>query len=253
MQQLFCDGRNSLGGSSSDITLQLSQPLQVASHGQPGLRRFRVDSLRIPNVFPTISAYNPPNNKLRFTAGPTKQTYNALVASGNYEKLSDLCVAIAKGMNDCAPPAIFKCTSDDAKMEIKLTTEGGTTAFGIDNTIGLGRQLLARPLYDTTVTDGQATSFTFTQVTLRGMDVIYLSSNVLSNGETVGARGSSDTVLQINVTEPYGAVIERSMATDVWLPLPKRMITHLNFTLRDRNYTPLTMIPTFSLVLTVSP
>jgi hypothetical protein len=257
MQQHFVDGRyRAQNTSSSDFAVELSR--QVNGTGRSKQRRFRVDFLRVPNVFPTTY---PPANKLRFFMGDNDQSYDATLPVTNFSSLAEFAAAIATAMTNTSPLSTVNVDTprptDYDQFRITLTS---VTNFRIDGTYGLGAQLLSSPLYvhpPSTFQDPavKAPSFTFTNVTLRGPEVLYLSSSTLNKDSsgTMGPLNSTDTLMQINVTEPYGAVIERSMPTDVWLPLSQQNTRQVEFTLRDRNYQPLEMSPSFSLVLTTSP
>jgi hypothetical protein len=120
-----------------------------------------------------------------------------------------------------------------------------TNNFTISATVGFGIQLLSRPYTQT------ANSYACTYVSMAGADVIYLTSSLFSSMLTIGPNGAHDTVMVVNVVEPYASVIDRNMAYDVWLPMPPMQTGQIDFALRDRNYNVLTSVPNFSLVVTI--
>ena len=72
-----------------------------------------------------------------------------------------------------------------------------TTAFTI---VGgtYAAQLMSRPYTNT------AFSYSFTYVSVLGIDMFYLSSQNLSTLDTVGPGGAHDTLMSAIVTQPFG-------------------------------------------------
>jgi hypothetical protein len=83
------------------------------------------------------------------------------------------------------------------------------------------------------------------------MDVLYLSSPTLTAGNQNGTNKFDDAIMQVNVTEPYGGVIDRSMSVDVWLPLPRLQSMVLEFSLLDRDGQVLQNVPSINFVITI--
>jgi hypothetical protein len=129
-----------------------------------------------------------------------------------------------------------------------LTITNSAYGFTIDGTVGYGIALLARPY---TGTMGTSTTLVWPFCPVYGVDCIYLASPQFATRDTVGPGGAHDTLMVINVTEPFGAVIDRSMQYDVWLPMPALCTQTLSFQLRDRYYNLLSLTPNVSFVITI--
>ena len=94
-----------------------------------------------------------------------------------------------------------------------------------------------------------ANSYAFTYVTVLGIDVMYLSSPNFASMDTTGPSGASDTLMMANVTVPYGSVLEVSMPSWSWFTVPAMTTSQLRFSLRDRYYDVLDIVPNISFVL----
>jgi hypothetical protein len=259
MRRIFCDSQRRKTGSGSSFELQLPKQLSYSSDGEC---RFRIDDLRIPQVFPTISSLYPtPNHFILFVIGST--TWKSWIAEGDYSG-TELAAAINKGLRGDGVPMPFdfanantlrSFTNMTASYNVgtmEMTFTSSSDLFRIIADSGYGKQLLKRPLnpssQDPTV---NATSFVFTYVSRLGMDVLYLSSPTLTAGNQNGTNKFDDAIMQVNVTEPYGGVIDRSMSVDVWLPLPRLQSMVLEFSLLDRDGQVLQNVPSINFVITI--
>jgi hypothetical protein len=107
------------------------------------------------------------------------------------------------------------------------------------------QQLTAHPYTQT------SKSYNFSYVSVLGIDIMYLSSPQFSNLDTVGPGGSHDTLMCAVVTQPYGAVLDVSMPFDSWFDVPSMTTQTLSFTLRDRSYNVLSIVPNISFVMLI--
>ena len=96
-----------------------------------------------------------------------------------------------------------------------------------------------------------ANSYSFTYVSVLGIDMLYLSSSKFSNLNIIGPQGSHDTLASVVVTETFGNVIDYSMPADVWLNVGPITTQTLDLQLRDRSYNVLSIVPNISLTLTI--
>ena len=94
-------------------------------------------------------------------------------------------------------------------------------------------------------------SYSFTYVSVQGIDVMYISSPNFSNLNTVGPGGAHDTLMCAVVTCPFGSVLDVSMESMVFFDIPAMTTQQLSFQLRDRSYRLLTIVPNISFVLTI--
>jgi hypothetical protein len=191
-------------------------------------------------VFPTISTSN---NTLRVNVGGTWKT--GTMTTGNYNG-TQLAAQIQSVLVGMSFPGLFTASYDTTNLS--LTISNSSYGFTIDGTVGYGIALLARPY---TGTMGTSTTLFWPFCPAYGADVIYLTSNMFASIDTVGPGGAHDTLFAINVVEPFGAVIDRSMPAELWLPLPSLCTKTLTFELRDRYYNLLSLTPNVSFVMTI--
>ena len=116
-----------------------------------------------------------------------------------------------------------------------FTITGGTYAA----------QLLSRPYTQT------SNSYRFSYVPVAGIDMMYLSSSNFSTLDTVGPGGAHDTLMCAVVTQAFGTVMDTNMPTDAWFKVPQMTTQTLSFTLRDRSYNVLSIVPNISFVLLI--
>ena len=78
-----------------------------------------------------------------------------------------------------------------------------------------------------------------------------MTSQKLSNQDTFGPNGSTDTLMVAPVTSDFASVMDASMSPDAWLPCPALTTSTLDFQLRNRYYDVLQNVPNISFVLTL--
>ena len=83
------------------------------------------------------------------------------------------------------------------------------------------------------------------------LDMFYLSSSKLSNPDTFGPQGASDTLMASVTSTDFATVMNESMPWDVWLTAPAMTTQQLDFQLRSRDYSILTGLPNISFTLTI--
>ena len=106
-------------------------------------------------------------------------------------------------------------------------------------------QIMARPYTQT------ANKYSFTYVSVLGIDIMYLSSSNFSNLDTIGPGGAHDTLMCAVVTSTFGTVLDVGMPQDAWFDVPMMTTQQLSFTLRDRNYNVLSIVPNISFVMLI--
>ena len=230
MRQIFVDSRDRISGTTTDFAIQLPETLSVG----PG-RRARIDSLRIPLVIPTIRAGANDTFLVRLGA----QTYTVAIPQGNYD--GSALAAELQSLLAATAPGGWTVTYDMSNVAMTVactnpfTVTGGTYAA----------QLLSHPYTQT------ANSYSFTYVSMLGIDVMYLSSSRFSTLDTVGPQGAHDTLMCAVVTEPFGAVLQVDMPWNNFFSVPMMTTQQLDFQLRDRSYNVLSIVPNISFVLLI--
>ena len=156
MRQIFVDSRDRVSGTTTDFTISLPETLTVEGR----THRARIDNLRIPLCAPTIQAGV--NDTIVVQLGAQK--YTVTITPGNFDgptlasKIQSVLQATALGgwnvSYDISLIAMsISCTN-------AFTIVGGTYAA----------QLMARPYTKT------SNSYSFTYVSVLGVDIMYLSS-----------------------------------------------------------------------------
>jgi len=231
MRQLFVDSRDRVSGTSTDFSIQLPETLVIEGNGH----RMRIDDLRVPMVVPTIQSGV--NDQLTVTLGATN--YTITIPQGQYDgpglasKLQTL-LAVA--------PGTWTVAYDTSNIAMKISC---TNNFTIVSASSYAVQLFAHPYTQT------ANSYSFTYVSVLGLDMMYLSSSRFSSLDTIGPQGAHDTLMSAVVTCPFGSVIDAVMPYDTWITIPAMTAQQLDFQLRDRSYKVLSIVPNISFTLTI--
>lgn len=230
MRQIFVDSRDRISGTSTNFSIQLPETLTIEGSGH----RMRIDNLRIPNVFPTI--VTGVNDTLSYTIGSTQYTITLL--GGNYDgpRLANVLQTMLT-----SPPSTGTWTVVYDIYNTSLSISCNLD-FSIANT-GLGVQLLAHLGTQT------ANSYLFAYVSTQGLDICYLTSGRFSTIDTVGPKGSHDTLMCGVISVPYGSVCDFSMPWDTWITIPAVTLQQIDFQLRDRSYNVLSIVPNISFVV----
>jgi len=231
MRQLFVDSRDRISGSTTDFTIQLPETLVIEGNGH----KARIDNLRIPMVIPTIQTGI--NDTIIVQLGAQK--YTVTIAQANYD--GPTLASTIQGLLQQSPPGSWSVSYDANNIAMTISCSNNFTIVGGT----YAAQLLSRPYTQT------SNSYHFSYVPVQGVDVIYLSSPQFSTLDTFGPNGAHDTLMCAVVTVPFGSVIDFSMPTDAWFDIPMMTTQQLSFSLRDRSYNILSLVPNISFVLLV--
>ena len=232
MRQIFVDSRDRVSGTPCDFKIQLRHTLTTLDRPH----RYRVDSLRLPIVIPTITALN---NTFAVQLGSS--TYTVTLPSRQYDSsslpttLQSLLAAAAPG--SWAVAYDVNTISMTVSCSNPFTVVGGTFAA----------QLMSRPY------TASSTSVRFSYVPLNGADVVFLCSDQFSSMDNHGPNGSHDVLLPCTITSPFGSVQEFASTIPDWTECPGFSANQLSFQLRDRNHNLLSdYIPNVSFLLTIA-
>ena len=230
MRQIFVDSRDRISGGTTDFTIQLPQTLSLG----PG-HRGRIDSLRIPVIIPTIQFGV--NDTLQVLIGATK--YTVTLPQANYDGPG--IASALQGLLTNSAPGAWTVSYDTSNIAMRISCTNPFTIVGGT----YGAQLMARPYTQT------SNSYSFTYVSVQGIDMMYLSSPQFATLDTVGPQGANDTLMAAVVTSPYGSVLSADMPWDTWFNIPSMTTQQLSFQLRNRSYSVLSMVPNISFVMTI--
>ena len=101
-----------------------------------------------------------------------------------------------------------------------------------------GAQLMSRAYTQT------SNAYSFTYVSVQGIDMMYFTSPQFATLDTVGPQGANDTLMAAVVTSPFGSVLSADMPWDTWFNIPA-------ISLRNRSYSAISLVPNISFVLTI--
>jgi hypothetical protein len=165
--------------------------------------------------------------------------YTVTIPQANYDGPGLASVLI--GLLGSTAPGAWTVTYDSANIAMTIACSNPFTIVGGT----YAAQLMSRPYTST------ANSYTFSYVSMQGIDMIYLCSNDFSNLDIVGPGGAHDTLMSAVVTTPFASVMDASMPYDVYFDVPAMTKQQLSFQLRDRSYNVLTIVPNISFQLTI--
>ena len=231
MKLIYVDSRDRVSGSTTDFAIQLPETLTIDG----GSHRARIDNLRIPLVIPTIRTGV--NDTMQVRLGATN--YTVTIPQANYDGPGLASVLI--GLLGSVAPGSWTVTYDSSNIAMTIACSNPFTIVGGT----YAAQLMSRPYTST------ANSYTFSYVSMQGIDMIYLASNDFSNLDIVGPGGAHDTLMSAVVTTPFGSVMDASMPYDVYFDVPAMTKQQLSFQLRDRSYNVLTIVTNISFQLTI--
>ena len=231
MRQLFIDSRDRVSGTSTDFTIQLPETLTI----EGGNHKARIDNLRIPLTIPTIRS-NWNDNFVVLLGGTS---YSLFLPQANYD--GPTLAATLQGVLQSNCPGAWVCNYDTTNISMRLSCSNPFTL-----TAGsFVNQLKTYPYTQT------STSYVFSYVSVLGIDVMYLSSPQFSTLDTVGPGGAHDTLMCAVVNQPYGSVLDVSMPQASHFNVPAMTTQTLSFTLRDRFYNVLSIVPNISFVMLI--
>ena len=231
MRQIFVDSRDRVSGTTTDFTISLPETLTVEGR----THRARIDNLRIPLCVPTIQAGV--NDTIVVQLGAQK--YNVTIQPGNYDGPT-LAGKIQSVLQNTAPGG-WNVSYDTSLIAMSISCTNAFTIVGGT----YAAQLMARPYTNT------SNSYSFTYVSVLGVDIMYLSSPQFNTLDCIGPGGSHDTLMCAVVTLPFGSVLDVSMPYDCWITVPQMTTQTLSFSLRDRSYNVISQVANISLVMTI--
>jgi len=231
MRQLFIDSRDRISGTTTNFTIQLPETLVI----EGSTHKARIDNLRIPLTVPTIQTGI--NDTIVVKLGTS--TYTATLPQANYDG-PDLASVIQTRLSAVAP-GTWSVVYDASNIAMSITCNQAFTIVGGT----YAAQLMARPYTQT------SNSYGFSYVPVLGIDIMYLCSPQFATLDTIGPSGAHDTLMCAVVTQPYGSVLDVGMPWDAWFDVPAMTTQQLSFTLRDRSYNVLSIVPNISFVMLI--
>ena len=111
VQQIFVDSRDRISGTSTDFSIQLPTTLVV----EGGAHKCRVDNLRIPMVFPTITT----GVNDTFTVKEAATSYTVTLAGGNYDGAT--LAADLQALLFAAAPGTWTVTYDSSNIAMTVS------------------------------------------------------------------------------------------------------------------------------------
>ena len=245
MRLLYLSSKNAITGDAGNFEVPLIRTLSVAEGG-----RFRIDQLRLGVAFMLV---NENNRNLYFHEGPDIVRL-AQLEIGQYDSQS-LATTLAFVMNaavgmmghvSCQYSMVSACTvvtytppsaHPDWQLSFVTDVELQQRWYGRIGFLGIDLQ---NPKSFTKVLGGYTTSLsdnnsvlTFRFISMQPYDVLYLCSRRLGSTAIQGPRGSSDTLMQIVINQPFGGVQEASMPVDVWISCEGLTCHRLDFQVQD--------------------
>jgi len=231
MRQFFIDSRDRILGTTTDFTIQLPETLVI----EGSTHKARIDNLRIPMVIPTIQTGI--NDTIQVQVGA--QTYTITLPQGNVDG-NTLASNIQSRLQATAPGS-WGVSYDISNIAMTISCSNPFTIVGGT----YAAQLLSRPYTQT------SNSYLFSYVPVAGIDMMYLSSPNFSSLDTIGPAGSHDTLMCAVVTQAFGTVLDVNMPQDAWFDVPQMTTQTLSFSLRDRSYNLMSLVPNISFVMLI--
>jgi hypothetical protein len=246
MRQLFIDSRDRTTGSTTDFSIQLRETLTTTAANE-----YRIDNLRVPLVIPLIQ--KGVNDVLWFYLGGVVR--HVTLTYGNYSG-TDLATEIQYQLSTTFSPVTWNVKYSNSTAALSIASSDATFSVMTDAQVaaaGYSLPTFASALFKNafTVDTFLGSRITFSYCSMIAVDMLYLTSNKLSNQDTFGPGGSTDTIMAAVTSGDFASVLNESMPYDVWLPTPAMTTSTLDFQLRARDYTVLQNLPNISFVLTI--
>jgi hypothetical protein len=232
MRQIFVDTRDKVqGGKNSNFSILLPQTLHL-----DGGHQGRIDDFRLPVSIPTIYSGN---NSIVLDMSGTIHT--VLIPEGQYTGGAHLALEIQNKLR-AGPPGNWNVAYDGSKMSMNINCDN---SFRFTGGTFMSRLLSRDHYYDNYGT------YVFPYISVQGLDMCYLCCSQFSNLDSVGPKGSSDTLCAIPITVGFGSVQHYSMSSSVFFDIPAITTQQLSFQLRDRDYNILDIVSGISFTLTI--
>ena len=236
MKLLYLSSKNSISGNSSNFEVALTNTLTIEDGG-----RFRIDQLRLGVAFMLVNANN---RKLYFLEGSNNIRY-AQLEIGQYtsESLAATLAFVINAAPNMEGRVSCQYSLVSASTVLTYTPPGDKPSWGFSFLSDLALQRdwnLPHPNTFMTVLGGYVAAksgnnsvLTFRFISMQPYDVLYLCSKRLGNISIQGPRGSSDTLMQIVINQPFGSVQEASMPQEVWNSCDRLTCHRLDFQIQD--------------------
>ena len=244
MRLLYLSSKNAITGNAGSFEVPLVHTLSVAEGN-----RFRIDQLRLGVAFMLV---NENNCNLYFKEG--NNVLWARLEIGQYDSQS-LAATLAfvlnaagglRGHFTCQYSVVSACTvltytppANEPFGTVSFLTDAQLERDWVGNISFPGNDLRNLRSF-TTVLGGYTidvnnhnTVLTFRFISMQPYDVLYLCSRRLGSTAIQGPRGSSDTLMQIVINQPFGGIQEASMPWDVWITCPGITCHRLDFQIQD--------------------
>ena len=239
MRLLYLSSKNAITGNSSNFEVPLVRTLSVAEGG-----RFRIDQLRLGVAFMLV---NENNRYLYFREGGMAR--RAVLEIGQYTSES-LATTLAFVLNaapglqghfSCQYSVVSGCTvltytppSSHTNWTMSFMTDEEVLRDTADfASVQSPQSFLSVLGGHTNNLSGTTSVLTFRFISMQPYDVLYLCSHRLGSTAIQGPRGSSNTLMQIVVNQPFGSVQEASMPNDVWISCEGLTCHRLDFQIQD--------------------
>jgi len=243
MRLFYLSSKNAITGNSSNFEVPLTSTLSVPEGG-----RFRIDQLRLGVAFMLV---NENNRNLYFLEGFSLRVAHLEIGQYTSESLAATLAFVMNaavgilGRVTCqyslvsgstvltyTPPASDSSLSFSLLNDVELQQNWATTVVPGVN--------LRNPKSFTTVLGGHTnvlsgsnSVLTFRFISMQPYDVLYLCSKRLGSTSIQGPRGSSDTLMQIVINQPFGGVQEAAMPLDIWISCEQLTCHRLDFQIQD--------------------
>ena len=239
MRLLYLSSKNAITGNASDFEVPLVRTLSVAEGG-----RFRIDQLRLAVAFMLV---NENNRYLYFHEGPNAK--RAVLEIGQYTSES-LATTLAFVLNaapglqghfSCQYSVVSGCTvltysppSSNPNWRMSfMTDEEVRRDSGDFGNVQTPQSFLSVLGGYTNSLSGNNSVLTFRFISMQPYDVLFLCSRRLGSTAIQGPSGSSNTLMQIVINQPFGSVQEASMPVDVWISCEGLTCHRLDFQIQD--------------------
>ena len=231
MRQIFVDSRDRVSGTSAEFSIELRETLVIEEGGH----KARIDQLRIPLTISTIETGD--NDTIKVLVGATN--YTIIIPQAQYDGPG--IASTIQGLLNATAPGSWTVTYITARIAMTISCSNNFTITGGS----YAAQLMSHSYTST------SNSYSFTYVSMLGVDLFYLSSGSFATMSTVGPSGASDTLMCAPVTSAFGTILVLDSPYNTWFDVPRMTTQQLNFQIRDRWYDVVANLPNVSFLLTI--
>jgi hypothetical protein len=249
--KLYIDSRarvNPAGSSHTDFAYQLSRPIEV-----PESRAF-VDSVSIPNIFPSIHA----NNRhvyIEETVSGTATKRKVALIEGSYN-ITELAVELAARLSaGSTMPNSYTVTANTPTARLTIANLSANSSFSIWtadylrhglwdplNSAAIPDYIANDDCYDvigfafpTAMTGNASTPIVGTgHVNVCPYHTLFLHSDLGLQGDSIGPNGENSIVRKVILDQPQGSYVhDRFTLAFDYVRVPKSQIRQIHFRLSD--------------------